>query len=54
MTSGDTTADVGDLIERLRNGDDSARRALLERVYHRLRRIAADDAEEVPPPADQA
>jgi DNA-directed RNA polymerase specialized sigma24 family protein len=41
MTSGDTTADVGDLIERLRNGDDSARGALLERVYHRLRRIAA-------------
>jgi RNA polymerase sigma factor (sigma-70 family) len=37
----DTTADVRDLIERLRHGDDSARRALLERVYHRLRRIAA-------------
>jgi len=41
MSTGDTTADVGDLIERLRQGDDSARRALLERVYHRLRRIAA-------------
>ena len=39
--SGDTTADVGDLIERLRRGDDSARGTLLERVYHRLRRIAA-------------
>jgi RNA polymerase sigma factor (sigma-70 family) len=39
--SGDTTADLQDLIDRLRNGDDSARRSLLERVYHRLRRIAA-------------
>jgi RNA polymerase sigma factor (sigma-70 family) len=39
--SGDTTAEVRDLIERLRNGDDSAQRALLERVYHRLCRIAA-------------
>ena len=39
--SGDTTADVRDLIERLRRGDDSAREALLERVYSRLRRIAA-------------
>jgi RNA polymerase sigma factor (sigma-70 family) len=38
--SGDTTADLQDLIERLRNGDDSARGLLLERVYHRLRRIA--------------
>jgi RNA polymerase sigma factor (sigma-70 family) len=40
MISGQTTADVRDLIDRLREGDDSARRALLERVYHRLRRIA--------------
>ena len=39
--SGDTTSDVNDLIDRLRNGDDSARRALLERVVHRLHRIAA-------------
>jgi len=38
--SGETTADVRELIERLRRGDDSARRALLERVYHRLCRIA--------------
>lgn len=38
--NGDTTADVHRLIERLRRGDDSARNALLERVYHRLRRIA--------------
>jgi RNA polymerase sigma factor (sigma-70 family) len=38
--SGDTTAGVERLIERLRNGDDSARRALLERVVHRLDRIA--------------
>jgi RNA polymerase sigma factor (sigma-70 family) len=39
--SGDTSADVHDLIEKLRHGDDSARRALLERVHHRLCRIAA-------------
>ncbi len=39
--SGDTTADVRDLIERLRRGDDSARTALLDRVHHRLCRIAA-------------
>jgi RNA polymerase sigma factor (sigma-70 family) len=39
--SGDTTADVGNLIERLRRGDASARRELLDRIYHRLRRIAA-------------
>jgi RNA polymerase sigma factor (sigma-70 family) len=39
--SSDTTADLRDLIERLRRGDDSARRALLDRVYQRLRRIAA-------------
>jgi RNA polymerase sigma factor (sigma-70 family) len=38
--NGETTAEVRDLIERLRAGDDSARRALLERVYHRLCRIA--------------
>ena len=39
--SGDTTSDVRDLIERLRAGDDLARQALLERIHHRLRRIAA-------------
>jgi RNA polymerase sigma factor (sigma-70 family) len=39
--SGDTTADVRDLIDRLRAGDDSARKALLERVAHRLHRIAS-------------
>jgi len=38
---GETTRDVRYLIERLRQGDASARRALLERVYHRLCRIAA-------------
>jgi RNA polymerase sigma factor (sigma-70 family) len=38
---GDTTTDVRDLIERLRAGDDSAREALLERIHHRLRQIAA-------------
>jgi len=39
--NGDTTADVRNLIERLRQGDESARKALLERVYHRLCRVAA-------------
>jgi RNA polymerase sigma factor (sigma-70 family) len=39
--SGDTTADLEDLIERLRRGEETARGALLDRVYHRLRRIAA-------------
>jgi RNA polymerase sigma factor (sigma-70 family) len=39
--SSDTTANVQDFIERLRRGDMSARAALLERIYHRLRRIAA-------------
>jgi RNA polymerase sigma factor (sigma-70 family) len=39
--NGETTADVRDLIERLRAGDASARQALLERIHHRLRRIAA-------------
>ncbi len=38
---GDTTADVSDLIDRLRQGDDSARKALLDRVAHRLHRIAS-------------
>ncbi len=39
--SGDTTADVRDLIKRLEQNEESARRALLERVHERLRRIAA-------------
>ena len=39
--NGDTTSDVRDLIERLCAGDDSARRALLDRIHDRLRRIAA-------------
>ena len=39
--NGDTTADVRDLIERLRAGDETAQRALLDRVAHRLQRIAA-------------
>jgi RNA polymerase sigma factor (sigma-70 family) len=39
--SGDTTADVRDLIKRLQAEDESARRELLERVHERLRRIAA-------------
>jgi RNA polymerase sigma factor (sigma-70 family) len=38
--SGDTTADLQDLIDRLRRGDDSARAELLTRAYHRLCRIA--------------
>ncbi len=39
--NGDTTADLQNLVERLRDGDSSARRALVDRVYHRLRQIAA-------------
>jgi RNA polymerase sigma factor (sigma-70 family) len=39
--SGDTTSDVTDLIERLRQGDDSARKDLVERVVHRLHEIAS-------------
>jgi RNA polymerase sigma factor (sigma-70 family) len=39
--TGDTTADLQGLIDRLRRGDDSARAELLTRAYHRLRRIAA-------------
>jgi RNA polymerase sigma-70 factor (ECF subfamily) len=39
--AGETTRDVRDLIERLRENDEAARRALLERVYGRLCRIAA-------------
>jgi RNA polymerase sigma factor (sigma-70 family) len=39
--SDDTDADLRVLIEQLRLGDESARRKLLDRVYHRLRRIAA-------------
>jgi len=38
--SDNTTADLQDLIEKLRHGDESAREALLDRVYHRLRQIA--------------
>jgi len=38
--SDDTTADLQDLIEKLRHGDQPAREALLDRVYNRLRRIA--------------
>lgn len=41
MMGGETTADVQKLIELLRQGDDSARRAFLERVCDRLHRIAA-------------
>ena len=36
-----TSADLQNLIDRLRGGDDAARRELLERVYNRLLRIAA-------------
>jgi RNA polymerase sigma factor (sigma-70 family) len=39
--NGDTTTDLRDLIERLRSGDESARRQMLDRVYVRLSRIAA-------------
>ena len=36
----DTSADIQDLIDRLRRGDASARRELLERAHDRLLRIA--------------
>src|SRR5437868_9796937 len=39
--SGDTSADLQNLIDRLQRGDDSARGELLARAYNRLRRIAA-------------
>jgi RNA polymerase sigma factor (sigma-70 family) len=38
--SGDTTSDLRQLVERLRAGDDSARRMMLDRAHDRLRRIA--------------
>jgi len=38
--NGDTTSELQDLIERLRRGDQTARRAVLERALHRVRRIA--------------
>lgn len=37
----DSSADLQDLIERLRSGDDTAHRELLERAHNRLLRIAA-------------
>ena len=37
----DTSAELQDLIDRLRGGDDKARSELLERAYDRLVRIAA-------------
>jgi RNA polymerase sigma factor (sigma-70 family) len=39
--TGDTTADLQNLIDRLQRGDDSARGELLARAYQRLRRIAS-------------
>jgi len=39
--TGDTSADLQDLIDRLRRGDDTARRELLQRAHDRLLRIAA-------------
>jgi RNA polymerase sigma factor (sigma-70 family) len=39
--SGTTTVDLAHLLDRLRHGDDTARRVILERAYHRLLRIAA-------------
>jgi RNA polymerase sigma factor (sigma-70 family) len=38
--SADTTAHLQVLIDRLRQGDDTARRELLERAYLRMRRLA--------------
>ncbi len=37
----DTSAELQQLIDRLRDGDDTARRALLQRAHDRLLRIAA-------------
>jgi RNA polymerase sigma-70 factor (ECF subfamily) len=37
----DTSTDLQDLIDRLRRGDDAARKELLERAHDRLLRIAA-------------
>ena len=39
--TGDTTAELQGLNDRLRRGDDTARAELLTRAYQRLRRIAA-------------
>jgi RNA polymerase sigma factor (sigma-70 family) len=39
--TGDSSAELQDLIDRLRGGDDKARRELLERAHDRLVRIAA-------------
>jgi RNA polymerase sigma factor (sigma-70 family) len=39
--SHDTSAELQNLIDRLRRGDDSARRELLQRAHDRLLRIAA-------------
>jgi RNA polymerase sigma factor (sigma-70 family) len=39
--SGTTTADLARLLDRLHRGDDAARRAILDRAYHRLVQIAA-------------
>jgi RNA polymerase sigma factor (sigma-70 family) len=39
--TGDTTEDLRGLIDRLGHGNDAARAELLERAYHRLRRIAS-------------
>jgi RNA polymerase sigma factor (sigma-70 family) len=39
--TGDTSAELQDLIDRLNRGDDAARRELLQRAHDRLLRIAA-------------
>ena len=39
--TGDTSAELQGLIDRLQHGDESARGELLARAYHRLRRIAS-------------
>lgn len=41
MSGSDESLELQDLIDRLRNGDESARRLLLERAYDRLCRLAA-------------
>jgi RNA polymerase sigma factor (sigma-70 family) len=46
--SSQTDSDIRKLIDRLREGDPSARHALLERIHHRLRRIAASSVQRFP------
>jgi RNA polymerase sigma factor (sigma-70 family) len=44
--TGESSADLQDLIDRLRRGDESARRELLQRAHDRVLRIAAKIVQE--------